>query len=72
MEQSDKASTKTTPLCPHCRRARGRPNAVTIHQQQRTLRYVCDTCRHHWDVTEPDHDFLLQRLRRSKTEPAPP
>ena len=61
MEQSP--FTQVTPVCPCCHCLDGRPSAVTIHQRQKTIRYVCDACLHHWDVTEPDNDFLLWPLR---------
>jgi hypothetical protein len=62
MAQSHPSFTEATPICPSCHCGCGRPNTVTIHQQQRTIRYVCYECLHHWDVTEPDHDFFLWPL----------
>jgi hypothetical protein len=63
MEQSHPPFTQATLICPSCHCVCGHPNAVTIHQQQRAIRYVCYACLHHWNVTEPDNDLLLWPLQ---------
>ena len=39
--------------CPDCPKGLGLARTVTIKDSQRTITYVCDTCQHTWDVTEP-------------------
>jgi len=57
------------PSCPYCRGV-GAANRVLMHDQQRTITYVCSTCRRNWTATDrvPYESFrgstsTLERLR---------
>ena len=44
------ADVQYKPACPFCR-GQGAANEVTMHNYQRTITYVCNTCKKTWTAT---------------------
>ena len=45
------ADVQSKPACPFCR-GQGAANEVTMHNYQRTITYVCNTCMKTWTATD--------------------
>mgnify|MGYP003576951934 CR=1 FL=1 len=46
-----KSELKFAPSCPYCRGV-GAPNECMMHDQQRTITFVCSTCHKTWTATD--------------------
>ena len=48
MVYEDRTTSSAARPCPGCRRDDGRARSITVDQDLRTVRYVCQACQHEW------------------------